>query len=148
MADCILRRGSTLLSTAALLYPSRFSGLVFTAVGFAPPAPFDFQSVNSMVKAYLGYPAFAYMEFFNEDEAASICDSNPASVTSMLYSTTPEDWKTHMGRESAAKEWVSSGKVSAAPSWMSNQEVATHVQIFKNGRYTGPLNWYESLVRA
>lgn len=101
-----------------------------------------------MVKAYLGYSAFAYMEFFNEDETASICDSNPASVTSMLYSTTPEDWKAHMGKEGAAKEWVRIGKVSAPPSWMANEEVATHVQILKNGGYTGPLNWYEFLAGA
>ncbi|KUL82401.1 hypothetical protein ZTR_10326 [Talaromyces verruculosus] len=140
--------GSTLLSTAALLYPNRFSGLVFTAVGYNPPASFDLQSVNTMVKAYIGYPAFAYMEFFNEDGAAAICDSNPASVTSMLYSTTPEDWKAHMGTEGAAKEWVSSGKVSPPPTWMSGEEVATHVEIFKNGGYTGPLNWYKSFIRG
>lgn len=143
---CISRRGSTLLSTAALVYPNRFSGLVFTAVGYSPPAPFDLQSVNTMVKAYIGYPAFAYMEFFNEDGAAAICDSNPASVTSMLYSTTPEDWKAHMGTEGAAKEWVSSGKVSPPPTWMSGEEVATHVEIFKKGGYTGPLNWCGTLA--
>lgn len=99
-----------------------------------------------MVKAYIGYPAFAYMEFFNEDGAAAICDSNPASVTSMLYSTTPEDWKAHMGTEGAAKEWVSSGRVSPPPTWMSGEEVATHVEIFKKGGYTGPLNWYGTLA--
>lgn len=99
-----------------------------------------------MVKAYIGYPAFAYMEFFNEDSAAAICDSNPASVTSMLYSTTPEDWKVHMGVEVAAREWVSSGKVAPPPSWMSDEEVATHVRILKKGGYTGPLNWYDSPI--
>lgn len=141
-----MNRGSTLLSTAALLYPKRFSGLVFTAVGFNPPAPFDLESVNAMVKEFVGYPAFAYMEFFNEDDAAAICDSHPASVTSMLYSTTPEDWKAHMGTEGAAKEWVSSGKVSPPPSWMGNEEVATHVEILTKGGYTGPLNWCEPFL--
>jgi hypothetical protein len=101
-----------------------------------------------MVKAYIGYPAFAYMEFFNEDNAAAICDSNPASVTSMLYSTTPEDWRAHMGEEGAAKEWVSSGRVAPPPSWMSDEEVATHVEVFKRRGYTGPLNWCESLANA
>ncbi|EEA23360.1 hypothetical protein TMatcc_002219 [Talaromyces marneffei ATCC 18224] len=140
--------GSTLLSTAALAYPSRFSGLVFTAVGYSPPAPFDLQSVNSMVREYIGYPAFAYMEFFNEDDAAAVCDSNPASVTSMLYSTTPEDWKAHMGTEGGAKGWVISGRVAPPPSWMSDEEVATHVQILRKGGYTGPLNWYKSFIRG
>lgn len=140
--------GSTLLSTAALAYPNRFSGLVFTAVGFNPPGPFDLESVNSMVKEFIGYPAFAYMEFFNEDDAAAICDSNPASVTSMLYSTTPEDWKAHMGTEGASKEWIINGRSALPPSWMSGEEVDTHVQILKKGGYTGPLNWYKSFIRG
>uniref|UniRef100_A0A093V6D5 Bifunctional epoxide hydrolase 2 n=1 Tax=Talaromyces marneffei PM1 TaxID=1077442 RepID=A0A093V6D5_TALMA len=113
-----------------------------------PPAPFDLQSVNSMVREYIGYPAFAYMEFFNEDDAAAVCDSNPASVTSMLYSTTPEDWKAHMGTEGGAKGWVISGRVAPPPSWMSDEEVATHVQILRKGGYTGPLNWYKSFIRG
>ncbi|EED14642.1 epoxide hydrolase, putative [Talaromyces stipitatus ATCC 10500] len=140
--------GSTLLSTAALTYPDRFSGLTFTAVGFVPPEPFDLKSVNTMVKEYIGYPAFAYMDFFNEDSAAAICDKNPASVMSMLYSTKPDDWKAHMGAEGGAKEWVSCGKVAHPPPWMSYEEIATHVQLLKKGGYTGPLNWYKSFIRG
>lgn len=99
-------------------------------------------SVNSMVEKFVGYPAFAYMEFFNEDSAAELCDAHPASVTSMMYSTKPEDWKEqHMGITGAAKKWVSEGKTSPSPSWMSDEEVAAHVEIFKRNRYQGPLNW-------
>lgn len=101
-----------------------------------------------MVKQFVGYTAFAYMEFFNEDDAAAICNKHPASVTSMLYSTAPEDWKGHMGTEGAAKKWVSSGNVSPPPSWMSHEEIATHVQILKKGGYTGPLNWCEFLLNG
>jgi soluble epoxide hydrolase / lipid-phosphate phosphatase len=81
------------------------------------------------------------MEFFNEDGAAAVADANAASLTSMLYSTAPEDWKLHMGGDGTAKEWISNGKVAPPPPWMSDEEVATHVRIFQKGGYTGPLNW-------
>lgn len=47
---------------------------------------------------------YGYMKFFIEDDAAAIIDAYAASLTSLLYSHTPEDWKVHMGPEGAARE--------------------------------------------
>lgn len=89
-----------------------------------------------------GYPTYGYWKFFNEDTAASVLDANPASLTSLLYPTLPEDWKTTMGPFGAAKEWVSNGKVAPLPTWMTEEEAETRNKIFQKGGYTGPLNWY------
>lgn len=86
------------------------------------------------------------MKFFNEDDAAAIVDANAPSLTSLLYSTTPEDWRNHMGPTGAAKEWLSTGQVAPPPSWMTHEENETHIRIFKKGGYTGPLNWYVILT--
>lgn len=95
-----------------------------------------------MAEKFLGHPINWYMKFFNEDSAASVMDANPESLTSLVYPTTPEDWKINMCPLGAAKEWVSSGKVAPPPEWLSQEELDTHVRIFQKGKYTGPLNWY------
>lgn len=129
---------------AALAHASYFSGLAFLAVGYVPPGPFPLDEISSLSEKYFGHQCYGYMKFFNEDGAAAIVDANAPSLTSLLYSTTPEDWRIHMGPTGAAKEWVSTGKVTPPPSWMTQEEVEEHIRILKKGGYTGPLNWYST----
>jgi hypothetical protein len=128
----------------ALAHPTYFSGIAFLAVGYVPPGPFSIDVLNSLSEQYFGHQCFGYMKFFNEDGAAAIVDANAPSLTSLLYSTTPEDWRVHMGPAGAAKEWLSTGQVAPPPSWMTQEENEAHIRIFKKGGYTGPLNWYPS----
>lgn len=140
--------GSVFLSMMALAHPSYFSGMAFLAVGYNPPGPFDLDLLNSLSKQYFGHGSLGYMKFFNEEDAAAIVDANAPSLTSLLYSTTPEAWKIHMGPAGAAKKWLSTGQVAPPPSWMTRDETETHIRIFKKGGYTGPLNWYKSYIRG
>lgn len=140
------KRGSALLSIIALAHQELFSGIVFLAVGYFPPGPFDIDEINTVTEKLLGYPAFGYMKFFNQDTAASVIDANPESLTSLLYPTTPEVWKTDMGPLGAAERWITAGKVTAPPPWVSQEEFDTHTRIFQKGKYTGPLNWYISFL--
>jgi hypothetical protein len=124
-----------------LAHPSLFAGLVFTSVGYYPPGPFDVALVNILTKQALGYPTFGYWKFFDEDEAASILEANPKSVTSLLYPRDPEDWKSTMGPIGAAKELVSNGKTGPLPTWLSEEDARKREGILQKGGYTGPLNW-------
>lgn len=126
----------------ALAHPTYFSAVAFLAAGYIPPGPFQIDVVNSISEQYFGHQCYGYMKFFNEDGATAIVDANAPSLTSLLYSTTPEDWKIHMGPAGAAKEWLSTGRVAPPPSWMTQEENEAHIRIFKKGGYTGPLNWY------
>jgi hypothetical protein len=130
----------------ALAHPSYFAGIAFLAVGYVPPGPFEIDFLNSLSEQYFGHQCYGYMKFFNEDGAAAIVDANAPSLTSLLYSTTPEAWRIHMGPAGAAKEWLSTGQVAPPPSWMTQEENETHVRIFRKGGYTGPLNWYIPLL--
>ncbi|KAI7971949.1 hypothetical protein EIK77_007548 [Talaromyces pinophilus] len=98
--------------------------------------------MNSFTEQIFGYPTFGYWKFFNEDSAADVLDANPASITSLLYPTVPEDWKATMGPYGAAKSFVNSGRVTPLPVWLSEGEARTRNTIFEKGGYTGPLNWY------
>ncbi|KAL1849810.1 hypothetical protein Plec18167_008429 [Paecilomyces lecythidis] len=140
--------GSGLLSATALAHREIFSGLVFLAVGYISPGPFDIDKLNAITEQVLGTPANGYMKFFIEDSAASVIEANLASFTSLVYPTVPEVWKTDMGPVGAAKRWVTSGKVTAPPPWLSQEELDTHSRILQKGGYTGPLNWYKSAARG
>ncbi|KAJ9298635.1 hypothetical protein DTO271G3_3602 [Paecilomyces variotii] len=139
--------GSALLSIIALAHQELFSGIVFLAVGYFPPGPFDIDEINAVTERLLGYPAFGYMKFFNQDTAASVIDANPESLTSLLYPTTPEVWKTDMGPLGAAERWITAGNVTAPPPWVSQEELDMHTRIFQKGKSMGPLNWYKSAAR-
>ncbi|GAD96888.1 epoxide hydrolase, putative [Paecilomyces variotii No. 5] len=140
--------GSGLLSATALAHREIFSGLVFLAVGYTPPGPFDIDQINAITEKALGYPANGYMKFFVEDTAASVIGANLASFTSLVYPTVPEVWKTDMGPLGAAKKWITSGKVTPPPPWLSQEELDTHTRILQKGGYTGPLNWYKAAARG
>lgn len=140
--------GSGLLSELAIYHPALFTGLAFLSVGYSPPGLRDLKALNKLFEQHVGYPAYGYMEFFLTDRAAALLDAHPESMTSLGYSTTPEDWKVNMCAYGAAEDWISKGKLAPPPPWMSEDEVATHVRIFKQGGYTGPLNWYKSAFQG
>lgn len=126
----------------ALAHPLYFSAIAFLAVGYVPPGPFQIDAINSLSQQYFGHQCYGYMKFFNEDGAAAIVDANAPSLISLVYSTTPERWITHMGPAGAAKEWLITGQVAPPPSWITEEENETYIGIFQKGGSTGPLNWY------
>ena len=115
-----------------------------------------------MTKQAFGYSTFGYWKLFNTEEAAKLLESHvcalpvndklvadtdinpqPESVTSLVYPTEPEAWKTNLGPVGAAEAWVSSDQTSSLPAWLSAEEATTHKEILGKKGYTGPLNWYD-----
>lgn len=64
------------------------------------------------------------------------------SVTSLLYPHDPEIHKTDLGPKGATRSWVTANTIKPRPQWLSESEVTFHNQIFAEGGYQGPLNWY------
>lgn len=62
-------------------------------------------------------------------------------MTSLLYPSEPEVWKSHLGPKGAARSWITAGTKAPLPEWLTSEEVATHNGIFDQGGYTAPLNW-------
>ncbi len=45
------------------------------SVGYgAPGDPFDIDSINEMIEKAVGYPSFAYWDFFNSPDAGELMD--------------------------------------------------------------------------
>jgi len=139
--------GSVLLSRFVNYYPEKLSKLVFTSVPYIEPAFYDLDGLNTWTEQTFGYPTFGYQKFFADDSAAEICARNNESVTSLLYPTTPETWRTYMGPIGAAKSWIEASIIKPLPVWLSTSEAAVHNQILAKGGYVGPLNWYKVSVQ-
>ncbi|PQE19007.1 epoxide hydrolase protein [Rutstroemia sp. NJR-2017a WRK4] len=151
--------GSGMLSRFANYYPERLSALVFVSVGYVEPGPLDLvqikysiklraDAVNAMTEQAFGYPTFGYWKFFNEDDAAEVCEHHNESLTSLLYSPDPDIWKTEVGPVGAAKAFITADKSLPLPTWLDASEVAIHNQLFTEGGYTGPLSWYKATIRG
>jgi len=139
--------GSAILGRFANWYPEKLLKVVFASVPYIEPAAFDLDAVNAFTEKTFGYPAFGYQKFFADDSAAEICELHNESLTSLLYPTTPELWKTSMGPIGAAKNWLEANTIKPLPEWLSASEAAIHNQILAKGGYVGPLNWYKVSVR-
>ncbi|KUJ06698.1 putative epoxide hydrolase 2 [Mollisia scopiformis] len=136
--------GVGLLSRLLNYFPDKFSAVVFVSVPYMEPS----DAMNAMTEQLFGYPTFGYWEFFNDDDAAEICDHHNESFTSLVYPHDPELWKTHLGPRGAAKAWITANTITALPQWLSESEVTTHNQILAKGGYVGPLNWYKATIRG
>ena len=69
----------------------------------------------------------------------------PESVSSLIYPTEPEAWKSHLGPVGAADAWINSNRISERPAWLTAEEASTHNEVLSKKGYTGPLNWYDLL---
>ncbi|TVY80775.1 Bifunctional epoxide hydrolase [Lachnellula suecica] len=139
--------GSGLLSRVYNHYPERFSALVFAAVSYIEPGPFDLDAINAMTEQTFGYPVYGYWKFFNEPDAGAVLDSHNESFTSLGYPSNNEVWKEHLGPIGAAKAWVTSNTIQSLPAWLSPAEAKIHNDILAKGGYTAPLNWYKATIR-
>lgn len=83
-------RGSGLLSRLVNYFPERFLKLAFLDVGYVAPSDdtFDLDAFNETMEKTIGYPAFAYWNFFTAPDAAELMDRNVSDECS----TDPSFW--------------------------------------------------------
>ncbi|KAF7549511.1 hypothetical protein G7Z17_g6331 [Cylindrodendrum hubeiense] len=85
--------GSALAQRTYLYKRNLFSGVVLLNTGYMVPSdqPFDLAAVNELTQKTLGYPQFAYWEFFTAPDAAEIIDGNLDRMWQVLHGDA-EEW--------------------------------------------------------
>ncbi|KAM0187490.1 hypothetical protein ACHAPI_011125 [Fusarium lateritium] len=79
--------GSPLVQRMYLFHPHLFRGLVLPNTGHMVPSdtPFNLNQVNEYTEATLGYPQFAYWNFFLDPSAAGLVDANLGRMWQVLH---------------------------------------------------------------
>ncbi|CAI6336251.1 unnamed protein product [Periconia digitata] len=139
--------GCSALGMLANRYPEYLSALVFMAVPYSAPGPFDLDAINNLTEETFGYPSFGYWNFFNESDSATVLDEHVESSASITYPNEPSLWKTDLCPFGKAREWITSDKRAPLPSWLTQEESDKHISILRDGGSTGPLNWYKAGMR-
>ncbi|KAH8703855.1 epoxide hydrolase [Talaromyces proteolyticus] len=85
--------GSVLAQRTYLHKSHLFSGIILLNTGYMVPStqPFDLAVVNRTTEKVLGYPQFAYWEFFLSHDAAEIIDGNLERMWQALHGDV-ENW--------------------------------------------------------
>ncbi|TPX22893.1 hypothetical protein DIZ76_014774 [Coccidioides immitis] len=87
---------------------------------YTPPGTFNVDEFNDMTKKLLGYPA----------------------------PTKSELWKTDLCPPGAVRAWLKAGKTTSLPPYITVPEYLIRQNIFSDGGYRAPLNWYKVSMRG
>ncbi|KAJ4244001.1 hypothetical protein NW762_014614 [Fusarium torreyae] len=89
--------GSVIAQRTYLYHSELFRGVVLINTAYMLPSrePFDLGIVNETTMKLLGYPQFAYWEFFTAPDAAEIVDENLERMWQVLHGT-EKDWMKKM----------------------------------------------------
>ncbi|KAF2020081.1 epoxide hydrolase [Aaosphaeria arxii CBS 175.79] len=85
--------GSALTQRTYLHNCELFSGMILLNAGYMVPSnqPFNLAAVNEVTERTMGYPQFAYWEFFTAPDAAEIIDGNLERMWQVLHGDV-QDW--------------------------------------------------------
>ncbi|KAI0895493.1 alpha/beta-hydrolase [Annulohypoxylon nitens] len=85
--------GSLIAQRLYVFHPERVQGLVILNVGYVlpPPNPTTLEEVNAKFDQVLGYPAFAYQEFFVSEDAPALLRANMDRFYHVIHGK-PRDW--------------------------------------------------------
>lgn len=85
--------GSALAQRAYLHNSYLYSGVILLNTGYMVPSdePFDLDAINEITTKLLGYPQFAYWEFFLSPDAAEVVDGNLERMWQALHGDV-ENW--------------------------------------------------------
>lgn len=148
--------GSGLLSRLANYFPERFISFSFLSVGYLPPRDtYDVDAFNGALEQELGYPPFAYWDFFTSPDAGELMDRDPKDTTTLFYTADDPNLKSIFCVKGATRDYFasredppSSSSLLTRPTLVNSEELITHSKIFdpKNGGYGPALNWYKAAV--
>lgn len=140
--------GATLLSRMVAYESTRWSALVFLAVG--PPrmgTPFDLDMVNSMTKDFLGYELLGYIAWLGGDEAEeaqTALESHPEAAMSLVFPADQSVWEEWYRPLGKMKQFVTEDRRVAVGPWYTPKLQQHHLDSFarKDG-YKGAVRWYK-----
>ncbi|KAH7153254.1 Alpha/Beta hydrolase protein [Dactylonectria macrodidyma] len=136
--------GATLLSRLAAYYPSRWTALVFLAVG--PPklgTPFNVDAINQMTKQMLGFELLGYIPWLGTEASQPTLEQHAESAMSLMFCRDPKEWDEWFHPLGKMKQFVTEDLRVPVGSWYSQDLQNSHMEAFgvKNG-YRGVTRWY------
>lgn len=138
--------GATLLSRLATYYPSRWTALVFLAVG--PPklgTPFDVEAINQMTKKAMGFEMLGYIPWIGGKTDAEVSLGEHAEAAmSLMFSADRKVWDEWFHPLGKMREFVQEDKRVQIGSWYNEEMKHHHLETFgKSKGYLGATRWYQ-----
>jgi hypothetical protein len=150
-------------SRLANLYPERFTGFAFLALGYYPPSPsFDVVSANARAKAKFGYVRLSplslaglnqrgidfqemlgYWIFNSASNATELLETHWGSFLALAFPANPALWRHHMGPTGAFEQWLCDDRQGPRPRYLDEQALATISSNLRAGGISAPLLWYK-----
>lgn len=88
--------GCFMASRVYLWHPQRVVGLGLLNVAYMPPdltTPFNLDQSNAIMEKMIGYPSWAYTEFFTAEDGAAVMEGNVARVWEAMHADRPQpEW--------------------------------------------------------
>ncbi|KAL5332433.1 Alpha/Beta hydrolase protein [Aspergillus crustosus] len=100
--------GSTLAQRTYLHKPHLFKGVVLVNIGYMVPEtePFNLAAFNAYTEKTLGYPQFAYWDFFTAPDAVSIVENNLERMWQVLHGDVDDWMKTLFCKPNAMRDFL------------------------------------------
>lgn len=141
--------GSPIAQRTYLYHRELFRGVVVVNTGYMVPSgeQFDFKAVNEYTTKLLGYPQFAYWDFFTSPDAASIVDTNLERMWQVLHGA-EEDWMKKMFCvPGAMREFLLSDKQVPLRPYAEKPEYREgSLKQFKRDGFASSLQMYNATV--
>lgn len=137
--------GSTLLSRAAAYHPSRWTALVFLAVG--PPklgTPFDVDMINRITKEAMGFEMLGYIPWLGGDPSAQdLLERHAEAAMNLMFAADASIWDQWFHPLGKMKTFVAEDQRAPVGEWYPEELRRKHLETFgtANG-YKGVVRWY------
>ncbi|KPM43444.1 hypothetical protein AK830_g3115 [Neonectria ditissima] len=136
--------GATLLSRLAAYHPSRWTALVFLAVG--PPklgTPFDVNMINQMTKQAFGFEMLGYIPWLASDAAQAALEQHAEAAMNIMFCRDRKAWDEWFHPLGKFKQFVIEDRRLPVGPWYSQDLRERHLEVFgvEDG-YKGVTRWY------
>ncbi|KAJ4177413.1 hypothetical protein NW767_014002 [Fusarium falciforme] len=141
--------GSPLANRTYLYHRELFSGVVLVNTGYILPSAqqFDLKALNEATTKSLGYPQFAYWEFFTAPDAAEIVDANLERMWLVLHGAEKDWMKKLFCVPNAMREFLlSDQQVPLRPYAAEDRWKQAFLQQFRRDGFASALQMYTAAV--
>lgn len=145
--------GSRIAAILAQYHPSLCAGLVLLSVGYPAPTPpgfvFNLEAVLQYGEQTIGYPNFAYWEFFAAPDAAEVAGRHLESVYAAMHAEGKDAMKEVFCKRGAIREFVEQGKTAKLRAYAEEEGVKEGwVERMRRDGLAAPFSYYRAVVEG
>ncbi|TEB39023.1 alpha/beta-hydrolase [Coprinellus micaceus] len=140
--------GSKTASVLANLYPDRFLGFGFFALGYMPPITNkSLLELSPRAVETVGYENFGYFEFYTSPDAEEVVNKHLDSNWDICYAADPRLWRYVVCPVGAVRVWLESDSRTPRATFVGEIPRIYEEAFKKNGLHS-PLNYYRIAVNG